>query len=309
VRKLPIVVATGLLVLGMTGVAAAAVMNFAGTARVLWADHPEGVITGGGVATINNSAGVIPAHLATLRLAASRGQIEGTFTRLVTDPGVIADGVRAYEFVGMGLATGTWPEISAGAGSTQTEFKFFMPMNGIVKICLLSTACTQYLPLVLNQTTSTVVWGHTPLRAAHGGRLRRHPHLAPGGSVDDQDRDGARPDHSDGGAAADHEHLVGERLGAHTALRDELDGAAGRDGSARHAKPGDDEPAPGFEREDGVVRDRGDSLHPGAGRVTAARLGYGWPSPAWSTADAQVAARPEKDRDWGVRQILAVCPV
>ena len=85
-RKLFALMASGFLVLGMAGVASAAVMNYSGTARVLLADYPEGVLTGGGVATINDSSGGVPgAHLSTLRIAKSRGQIGGTFTRIVTD--------------------------------------------------------------------------------------------------------------------------------------------------------------------------------------------------------------------------------
>ena len=85
-RKLFVLMATAFLALGTAGVANTAVLNWEGTARVSLGDDPEGVLTGGGVATINGPAGDVPAHLSTLRLAASRGQIEGTFTRLVTDP-------------------------------------------------------------------------------------------------------------------------------------------------------------------------------------------------------------------------------
>ena len=94
-RKLLVLLVTGLFALGMAGVASAAVLNWSGTAYVYLADYPPGELTGGGVATINGSAGVIPAHLSTLRLAASRGQIGGDFTRIVTDPDTIANGVAA----------------------------------------------------------------------------------------------------------------------------------------------------------------------------------------------------------------------
>ena len=73
---------------GAAGVASAAVLNWSGSARVLLADYPPGELRGGGVATINGSAGGVPAHLSTLRLAESRGQVKGTFTRIVTDPDV-----------------------------------------------------------------------------------------------------------------------------------------------------------------------------------------------------------------------------
>jgi hypothetical protein len=137
----------------MAGAANAAVLNWSGTSTILLAEYPPGELRGGGVATLNGSDGVIPAHLSTLRLAESRGQIRGTFTRLVTDPDTIANGVLALIYQNVGGLTGTWSGISGGAASTSTGGGI-MPVGGIVKICLLSTACTQYLPLVLNQPTT-----------------------------------------------------------------------------------------------------------------------------------------------------------
>ena len=157
-RKLFALMAVGLLALGMAGVANAAVMNFSGTATILLAEFPPGNISGGGVATINNSAGVIPAHLNTLRLAASRGQISGTFTRLVTDPETIGDGIFALIYTGVGGLTGTLGQLSGGTLSTSTGGGI-MPVGGLVKICLLSTACTQFLELVFNQPTTTANGG------------------------------------------------------------------------------------------------------------------------------------------------------
>ena len=157
-RKLFALMATGLLLFGVAGVANAAVMNFSGTATILLADYPDGVITGGGVATINNSAGVIPAHLNTLRLAASRGQINGTFTRLVTDPDVIGNGVYALEYIDVGGLTGTPTNLSGGAVSTAPGGGI-LPQGGLVKICLLSYDCTIYLPLIINQPTTTANGG------------------------------------------------------------------------------------------------------------------------------------------------------
>jgi hypothetical protein len=153
-RKLFVLLAIGFLVLGVVGTASAATLNFTGSARVLLADYPEGILDGGGVATINNSSGVLPAHLQTLRLAASRGQIGGTFTRIVTDPETLANGVSALVYDGVGGLTGTWAGISGGIASTSTGNVGKMPQGGLVKICLLSTACTQFLPLILNQPTT-----------------------------------------------------------------------------------------------------------------------------------------------------------
>jgi hypothetical protein len=140
--------------MGIAGVVNAAVLNFSGTSSIPLADFPVGVYSGGGVATINGSDGVIPAHLSTLRLAESRGQIKGTFTRIVTDPDTIANGVLALIYENVGGITGTMVGISGGAASTSTGNVGTMGVSGLVKICLLSTACTQYLPLIFNQPTT-----------------------------------------------------------------------------------------------------------------------------------------------------------
>jgi hypothetical protein len=151
-RKLFALMASGFLVFGMTSAASAALMNWSGTAWILLADYPVGVVSGGGVATINDSAG--GAHLNTLRLAQSRGQIQGTFTRIVTDPDTIANGVSALEYINIGGLTGTWGGISGGIASTSTGEVGIMGQGGLVKICLLSTACTQFLPMIFNQPTT-----------------------------------------------------------------------------------------------------------------------------------------------------------
>jgi hypothetical protein len=153
-RKLLVLLATGLFALGMAGVASAAVLNWSGTALVHLADYPPGDLRGGGVATINGSDGVIPAHLSTLRLAASRGHIGGEFTRIVTDPDTIANGVLALIYDNVGGLTGTLVGISGGAASTSTGNVGQMGIRGVVKVCLLSTACTAFLPIVLNQPTT-----------------------------------------------------------------------------------------------------------------------------------------------------------
>ena len=66
------------IVVGAAGVASAAPLNWEGTITVIIAENPPVTVTGGGVATLNNSAGGIPEHLGTLRLAESRGNISGT---------------------------------------------------------------------------------------------------------------------------------------------------------------------------------------------------------------------------------------
>ena len=157
-RKFLALMTTGLLLFGMAGAASAAVLNWTGTSRTLLADFPEGITEGGGVATINGSAGVIPAHLSTMRLAASRGQIGGTFTRPVTDPDVIANGVFVLIYDNVRGLTGTDAGISGGAVSTSTGGGV-LPVAGLVKICILSYDCNLFLPMILNQPTTTVNGG------------------------------------------------------------------------------------------------------------------------------------------------------
>jgi hypothetical protein len=141
------------MVLGIAGAANAALLNWEGTSTTLLADYPPGLLYGGGVATVNGSSEVIPAHLSTRRLAASRGQIGGTFTRIVTDPDTLANGVAALVYSNVRGGTGTQFSLSGGAASTSAGGGQ-SPIYGVIKICLLSTACTQFLPLVLNQPTT-----------------------------------------------------------------------------------------------------------------------------------------------------------
>ena len=93
-------------------------------------------------------------HLSTLRLAASRGQVGGSFTRIVTDPDTIANGIAALIYDDVHGLTGTRGPISGGAASTSTGNVGQMGIHGVVKVCLLSTACTAFLPFVLNQPTT-----------------------------------------------------------------------------------------------------------------------------------------------------------
>ena len=94
-RKWFVLVAAISLVLGTAGVAGAAALNWEGSATVTIADIPQFSFSGGGVATVNDSAGAIPAHLDTLRLKGSRGQITGTDTQYITDPDTAGNGIAA----------------------------------------------------------------------------------------------------------------------------------------------------------------------------------------------------------------------
>jgi hypothetical protein len=153
-QKRLISLAIGLLALGVAGVADASLLNWEGTSTTYLADYPDAPLTGGGVATINGSGGVVPAHLVTLRLASSRGNIGGTFTQFVTDPDSAGDGVAALVFTMMQVRTGTISPVSGGVASTVTPAGVVMPVAGLVKVCLLSTTCTQFVPLVLTQPTT-----------------------------------------------------------------------------------------------------------------------------------------------------------
>jgi len=153
-RKLLVLTATAFLALGTTGVGNAAVLNWEGTATALFGSYEPAEFSGGGVATISGSSGVIPAHLNTLRLAASRGQIEGTATSFVTDPNSTSSSIQMMRFDGVRFMTGTWGGISGGAASTTMGNVGTLPVGGTAKICFFSTACTMYIPISLTQATT-----------------------------------------------------------------------------------------------------------------------------------------------------------
>jgi len=156
-----LVLALGLaLVLGAGGAAQAARLNWAGSLTTTTGDLPPIYITGGGVATLNGSTGGVPAHLGMIRLAASRGGITGTATITeFTDPETAGNGIAAIILQGAG-GTGTLGPISGALVSTGALTMNIMPVRGIAKVCLLSTTCTDYIPLLLSQ--------HTPMSGVIG---------------------------------------------------------------------------------------------------------------------------------------------
>jgi hypothetical protein len=156
-RKRFALTATAFLALGTAGVANAAVLNWAGTATALFGAFTPAEFRGGGVATINGSSGAVPAHLSALRLAASRGQIQGTELVLVTDPDYYCGSgamCPVLKYDGIRFMTGTWRGISGGAASTPTGNVGILPVGGTAKYCILSTACTQFIPMLLTQPTT-----------------------------------------------------------------------------------------------------------------------------------------------------------
>jgi hypothetical protein len=91
-------------------------LNWEGTLTTTAGSVPPIPVAGGGVATVNGSSGPIPAHVETLRLAASRGSVAGTVTHLVTDPETAGNGIAAVVVEGA-LLTGTLAPISGATAS------------------------------------------------------------------------------------------------------------------------------------------------------------------------------------------------
>jgi hypothetical protein len=142
-------------VIGLLAVhsAGAAPLNWEGTSTSKVGDLPALRFVGGGVATVNSSGGTIPAHLATLRLKGSRGGLTGTATTLVTDPETAGNSIVRVIVQAAG-GTGTLGPISGGAASTTVLTRGRLPVKGMAKICLLSTVCTNFVPLLLTEPTA-----------------------------------------------------------------------------------------------------------------------------------------------------------
>jgi hypothetical protein len=155
-RKLVMLSAVAMLAFGVVGTASAKPLNWKGTMVLQLGELPSLGSTGGGVATVNNSAGVIPAHLQTLQLKGSRGGVAGTAMVPITDPTQSANGIASVR-VKATMQTGTFAPISGGAASTTVLTKNVLPVNGLAKVCLLSTQCTNFLPLQLTQHTAMSV--------------------------------------------------------------------------------------------------------------------------------------------------------
>ena len=167
-KKLSLYLVVSLAILGLAGQASAAVMNWEGTNIVRLGDFAEGFVSGGGVATLNGVAGNVPAHLQTLRLAASRGGVQSSFTRFVTDPDTKSNQIASVQFVDVAGGTGTLGPISGALSSAVTpSFSGVLPSTGIVRLCLVSTECVLSASLVL--TTHTA--GSTTIGIGIGGLL------------------------------------------------------------------------------------------------------------------------------------------
>ncbi len=154
-RRLWVLLAAAMLALGVGVSASARPLNFEGTfSTAIGTELPVLDNTLGGVATVNNSAGAIPSHLNTLRIAGSRGGGATSAMIAITDPAVAANGIASIR-INSELGTGTFAPISGGAASTTVLTKRQLPVRGLSKVCLLSTQCTNFLPLQLTQHIAT----------------------------------------------------------------------------------------------------------------------------------------------------------
>ena len=152
-RRVLVLLATGMLALGVGFSASAALLNFDGTiSTAIGTELPVLNNTLSGVATLNSSSGGVPAHLNTLRLAGSRAGGDTSAMIAITDPVVAANGIASIR-INSELGTGTFQPISGGAASTTLLTKNVLPVRGLSKVCLLSTTCTNFLPLQLTQHT------------------------------------------------------------------------------------------------------------------------------------------------------------
>ncbi len=155
-RKSILLSISALLVMDVAGTASASPLNWEGTATLLLGDFPATPIPGGGVATVNGSGGL--GHLNTLRLAASRGQVNTNFVLLVTDPDTEGNGIAALSFVDIQGGTGTFGSpanpISGAVASTGVLLVNQLPLGGVVKLCLITTTCASSLDIILSAPTT-----------------------------------------------------------------------------------------------------------------------------------------------------------
>jgi hypothetical protein len=145
--------ASAVAAVGFAAAAGASPLNWEGSSTLLLGDFPQTTLTGGGVATVNGTSTTIPAHLNSLRLASSRGNITGNFTLFVTDPET-DNSIKAIQFIGVQGGTGTLAPISGGVASTTTLTSKRLPVKGLVRLCVINSSCTQTLDLPLTQAVT-----------------------------------------------------------------------------------------------------------------------------------------------------------
>lgn len=141
-------------VLAVASPAIARPLNWEGTLSSVIGELPDLTAIGGGVATVNGSTGPIPAHLEDIRIQGSRARLNTvTNTVIITDPETAGNGIAAI-IIDYNLRTGTIGPISGALVSTSALTKRKLPIGGVAKVCLLSTVCTDFLPLLLTQPTT-----------------------------------------------------------------------------------------------------------------------------------------------------------
>jgi len=158
-RKVLVLVASAMLALGVSFSASAALLNVNGTlVTEIGTELPALVNTFSGVATLNNSSGGTGGHLNTLGVAGSRGDGQTSVMVAITDPLVAANGIASIR-INAELGTGVFAPISGGASSGSLLTKNILPIRGLSKLCLVTTSCTQFLPLDLTQPDGTGIKG------------------------------------------------------------------------------------------------------------------------------------------------------
>jgi hypothetical protein len=162
--------------MALAGVASAARLNWNGTLTSRLGDLPDLVVTGGGVATVNGSSGSL-GHLDTLRLAASRGAVTGTDLNIITDPETAGNGIAAV-IIQFRPGTGTLGPISGAIASTSALTMNTLPIGGVARICILSTVCSNFIPLLLTENGTRGV-GLGGLVVASAGAIRISVEAAP----------------------------------------------------------------------------------------------------------------------------------
>jgi hypothetical protein len=182
-RKLFVLFASGLAVAGFAAAATASPLNWAGSSTTILGDFPTVTLTGGGVATVNGTSATIPAHLNSMRAAASRGNITGNFTLFITDP-TADNSIKAIQFIGVEGGTGTVGPISGGAASTATLTSTRLPIRGLVRLCLITSTCgagvlnlpltqaaTSMDPISLGATKGVGIGGLLTIAGSNGTRI------------------------------------------------------------------------------------------------------------------------------------------
>ncbi len=143
----------------LASTAGAEPLNWEGTLTLHLGSLPDSTLSGGGVATLNGAGG-LPAHLDTLKLAASRGGISGTMTQFVTDPDTYAfiNAVR-IEQIQLPAVTETVGPVSGVVASTAMMLTMnTLPVGGLARICLFVDDCSQaQITIPLTETSLGVV--------------------------------------------------------------------------------------------------------------------------------------------------------